>query len=333
MEHIAIALPDAPPLTRPLGRHIGTGPGVPHAIAAARQLGCTAVQIFPGNPKGWQHTPLTPERAEKTRTGWAEAGVKPLTIHAPYLINMASPDPRLYANSRQGIRNALSRGVELGAPFITVHLGSHKGTGTEAGTAQLVPTAHAALDGMPDWLYLLLENNVGAGNSMGATLEALGTLLRDIAHAQVGVCVDTAHLWGAGYDLRTAEGVERAIDAVDHAIGLQHVRVLHVNDSPVGLGSHRDQHTYLGQGNIGYEGLAAWLSHPALAGIPVILETPDDGPEKELIRLRTAALLCAGDVERARAFQEAALPVAGAAAEGAALEVEDDAEIVVAALG
>ncbi|MDB5074910.1 MAG: deoxyribonuclease [Chloroflexi bacterium] len=297
-----------PPLTRPLGRHIGTGPGMSQAIAQAKEIGCTAAQIFPGNPKGWRHTPLPPERATAGRLGWAEAGVAPLTIHAPYLINLASPDDNLYANSTQGVRNSLSRGVELGAPFVTVHLGSHKGTGPEAGAARLIAATHAALEGMPDWLYLLLENNVGAGNSMGNTLDALGNLVRDAAHPHIGVCIDTAHLWGAGYDLTTAEGVDRAVSEIDRAIGLQHVRVLHINDSPMGLDSHRDQHTYLGQGNIGYEGLAAVLTHPGLAGIPAILETPDGGPEEELIRLRTAALLSAGDAEGARAYQEAALP-------------------------
>ncbi len=309
----AVPIMRIPPPTRPLGRHLGSGSGARGPIAVAKQLGCTAVQIFPGNPKGWHHAPLSPERAAAARTGWADAGVAPLTIHAPYLINMASPDQYLYANSTQGIRNALTRGVEVGAPFITVHLGSHKGTGTEAGAARLIAAAHTALDDLPGWLYLLLENNVGAGNSMGASLDALGGLIRAADHPNIGVCIDTAHLWGAGYDLTTTAGVDHAVSEIDRAIGLRHVRVLHVNDSPVPLGSHRDQHTYLGQGHIGYEGLAAWLTHPGLAGIPAILETPDEGAEQEIIRIRTAALLCAGDAEGARAYQEAALPVGVAA--------------------
>jgi deoxyribonuclease-4 len=322
---------EIPALTRPLGRHLGAESGPKGPIAAAKLLGCTAVQIFPGNPKGWHHVPLTAERATVVRTAWADAGVAPLTIHAPYLINMASPDDHLYANSTQGVRNALTRGVDVGAPFVTVHLGSHKGTGMQAGAARLIAAAHGALDGLPEWVYLLLENNVGAGNSMGGSLDELGALIRDAAHPNIGVCIDTAHLWGAGFDLTTVEGVERAVGEIDRAIGLRHVRVLHVNDSPVGLGSHRDQHTYLGQGNIGYIGLAAWLSHPALAGIPAILETPDDGPEQEIIRLRTAALLCAGDAEGARAYQEAALPVdatAGASEDdGADISAETGAAV------
>jgi deoxyribonuclease IV len=310
-------IPAIPPLTRPLGRHLGTGPGMMQTIALAKQLGCTTAQIFPGNPKGWRHVPMAPAQATIARAGWAEAGVAPLTIHAPYLINLASPDDHLYANSRQGMCNALSRGQELGAPFVTVHLGSHKGTGPETGAARLIAAAHAALDGMPEWLYILLENNVGAGNSMGGSLQALGDLLRATAHPRIGICIDTAHLWGAGYDITTAEGVDRAVAGIDRAIGLRHVRVLHVNDSPVALGSRRDQHAHLGQGNIGYGGLAAWLTHPALAGIPAILETPPErDPENEAIRLRTAALLCAGDAEGARAYQEVALPRIADAADG-----------------
>ena len=229
-------------------------------------------------------------------------------IHAPYIINPASPEDRLHASSKQGIRNALTHGRDLGATAVVVHLGSHKGTGHEAGSARLIAACAFALEGLPDDLYLLLENNVGAGNTMGV-LDALGGLLRDAAHPQIGVCIDSAHLWGAGYDLTTSDGVEHALSEYDRAIGLTHVRVLHANDSPVPLGSHRDEHAHLGQGQIGYVGLAALLAHPALAGVPAIMETPDGGVEEEIIRFRVAALLCMGDAEGARALQEPALPV------------------------
>jgi deoxyribonuclease-4 len=246
-------------------------------------------------------------------SAWAAAGVRPLAIHAPYLINLASPDEPIYANSRQAVRNALSRGRELGAPEVIVHLGSHKGSGHDAGLGRIVEAVHAALEGLPDGVYLLLENNVGAGNTMAGSLHALGSLVRDIAHPRVGVCIDTAHLWGAGHDVSTADGVERTIAEIDLAIGIGLVRVLHVNDSPMALGSRRDQHAHLGQGNIGYAGLSAWLVHPALAGIPAILETPESKPEQEIVRMRTAALLCLGAVEEARDLQESLLPVGGTA--------------------
>src|SRR5436305_4152060 len=138
-------------LTRPLGRHMGTGPGHEQTIEAARRIGCTAVQIFPGNPKGWRHVPMAPERAVVLRDGWAGIGVAPLTIHAPYIINMASPEDGLYGLSRQAIRNALTRGAELGAPYVIVHLGSHKGSGPQAGAARLIAAAPEALDGLPAW--------------------------------------------------------------------------------------------------------------------------------------------------------------------------------------
>ncbi|HWE63075.1 MAG TPA: deoxyribonuclease IV [Chloroflexota bacterium] len=307
-QELLTSLPPMPALERPLGRHLGTGPGMATAIDAARRIGCTAAQIFPSNPKGWHYVPMAPERAAAANEAWAEAGIRPLVIHAPYIINLASPDQALYQTSSQALRNSLSRGQELGAAFVVVHLGSHKGTGEQAGARRLLEAGLAALDGMPDWLYLLLENNVGAGNTIGASLEALGALVRDAAHPRIGVCIDTAHLWGSGYDLSTAEGAARAVDEVDRAIGLRHVRVLHLNDSPVSLGSHRDQHAHLGQGQIGYQGLASFVTQSGLAGIPVVLETPDGGVEEEIIRLRAAALLCAGDAEGARALQEARLP-------------------------
>ncbi len=297
-----------PPLSRPLGRHLGTGPGMEQTIALAVRLGCTAAQIFPGNPKGWRHVPLPVDRASAMRAAWADAGVRPLAIHAPYLINLASPEEPIYASSRQAVRNSLSRAIELGSPHVIVHLGSHKGSGHEAGVARIVEAVHGAFDGMPDGPYLLLENNVGSGNSMAGSLQALAALVRDIAHPRIAVCIDTAHLWGAGHDISTAEGVERAVEAIDRTVGISLVRVLHVNDSPMALESHRDQHTHLGQGNIGYAGLGAWLTHPGLAGIPAILETPEGKPEQEALRMRAAALLCLGAVEEARDLQETALP-------------------------
>lgn len=297
-----------PSLSRPLGRHLGMALGMEGTIADAQAIGCTAAQIFPGNPKGWHHVPLPPERAGALKAAWQAAAIAPLTIHAPYIINLASPEDALYANSLQAIRNALARAAELGAPFVVVHLGSHKGTGFAAGAERLIAAVHTALGGMPDEVCLLLENNVGAGNTMAGSLEELGQLHRETAHPRVGVCIDTAHLWGSGYDLAQPATALAAIDEVDRLIGLEHVRVLHLNDSPVPLGSRRDQHAHLGQGQIGYEGLAALLSHPGLQRTPTILETPDGGPEQEAIRLRTAALLCLGDAAAARALQEEALP-------------------------
>jgi deoxyribonuclease-4 len=278
------------------------------AIAAARQIGCGAAQFFPGNPQGWRHVPLPEERARSARRGWEEAGVRPLVLHAPYIVNLASPEPAIARNSLQAVCNALDRARELGAAYVVVHLGSHKGTGEAAGSVRLVQAALEALEAIPGESMLLLENNVGAGHAMGATLEALGMLVRAAAHPRVGVCIDTAHLWGSGYDLSTAEGAARSVEEIAHWVGVEHIRVVHFNDSPVPLGSRRDQHAHLGQGRIGYAGLAAFITQPALAGIATILETPDGGAAEELIRLRAAALLCLGDAAGAQALQEAQVP-------------------------
>lgn len=294
---------------RPLGRHLGTARGAETAAAIARRLAGTAAQIFPGNPKGWRHVPLTSARAETVRAAWRDAGVDHLMIHAPYIINLASPDDTLHTLSATALRNSLDRARELGALYVIVHLGSHKGTGPAAGTARLLGAALAALDAVPGPL-LLLENNVGAGNTMGATLEELGRLVRDAAHPRVGVCIDTAHLWGGGHDLSTESGSRAAAERIDRTIGMDHVRVLHLNDSPVPLGSHRDQHIHLGQGQIGYRGLAVFLTQPGIRTLPTVLETPDGGVEQEIIRLKTAALLCTGDADGAAALQEALLPIA-----------------------
>jgi deoxyribonuclease-4 len=154
---------------------------------------------------------------------------------------------------------------------------------------------------MPPGVELLIENSAGAGNILGSDPAALGRLLAALPPA-VGACVDTAHLWGSGVDVASREGVDCTVDDLDRAIGLERLHVLHVNDSAVGLGSYRDVHAHLGEGRIGLAGLAAWMTHPALRGRPIILETPpEDDPAREAARCAIARLLLRGDVEGAQA--------------------------------
>lgn len=276
--------------------------GLLPALHFARYAGYDAVQVFPGNPKGWQYSPMQPAAATAVRAEAALLDLKPIAIHAPYIINIASVDDGLAERSERGLANSLSRAEEIGARYVIVHAGSHRGEGEEVGIARVARLVESVLAAAPAGVELLIENSAGSGNVLAGSPQALRRLL-DALPPQVGACVDTAHLWGAGSDLSTCDGVERALDELDHAVGLARLRVLHVNDSAVGLGSKRDVHANLGEGHIGLPGLSAWMAHPALARHPMILETPVEAEtEREATRCAIARFLCEGDIGAAEAM-------------------------------
>lgn len=278
------------------------------ALEFTRATGYDAVQVFPGNPKGWRHVPLAPATAEQIRAVAAQLDVAPIVIHAPYIINIAAAEPALAANSARSLENSLHRAGEIGARYVIVHAGSHKGAGEEAGIKQLTGLIEAVLVAAPPGTELLIENSAGAGNVLAGSPAALGRLLNALP-PQVGACVDTAHLWGGGSDIATGDGVERVLQELDDAVGLERIRVLHVNDSAVPLGSLRDVHANFGEGHIGLPGLAAWLANPALQDHLVILETPlEDEAEREAARCAITRLLMVGDAAGAAAALERLAP-------------------------
>ena len=292
-----------------LGRHVGISTGLVRALVRAHEAGYDAAQVFPGNPTGWRHVPLDPSAAATVREEAARCDITPLVIHAPYIVNVATPDEELAQKSAQSLANALDRAREIGARYVIAHAGSHRGAGEEAGIVRVVQIVERLLAAMPPGVELLIENSAGAGNILGSDPAALGRLLAALPPA-VGACVDTAHLWGSGVDLTDRDAVDRAVEDLARAFGLERLCVLHVNDSAVGLGSYRDVHAHLGEGRIGVAGLAAWMTHPALCGRPIILETPpEDDPAREAARCAIARLLLRDDVEGAQA-RLATLPAA-----------------------
>ncbi len=272
------------------------------AVREARAAGYDAVQVFPGNPKGWYHATLAPEAAARVRAEAHALDVAPIVIHAPYIINIASDDDELAAKSARALANALDRAGEIGARYVVVHAGSHKGKGEESGIARVARLVDRILPAAPPGVELLIENSAGAGNVLAGSPDALGRLLAPLP-ASVGACVDTAHLWGGGSDLSTDEGVERSLQELEAAIGLDRMRVVHLNDSAVGRGSRRDVHARLGEGAIGLPGLTRWMTHPALRGHLTILETPlEHELAREATRCAMTRLLLDGDMEGARAL-------------------------------
>jgi deoxyribonuclease-4 len=246
------------------------------AAELAQYIGCNAIQIFASNPTAWSPT----IGGEEACLAFAEAArtrnLDPVVLHAPYLINLAAPDEAIWEKSISLLGWTLQRAAPLGASYVVFHVGSHKGAGKEAGVERIVAAIRRILPTTPPEVMLLLENSVGAGNTLGSAFEELAAvlaLLPDYA-ARLGVCLDTAHLWGAGHDISTRESVRAVLDHFQATVGLERFKVLHLNDTEKALGSHRDVHTRIGEGIIGEEGLRALLCDPRLAHVIVLLETP-----------------------------------------------------------
>jgi deoxyribonuclease IV len=259
-----------------LGRHMPTHANAAKAAEIASQLGCTSIQIFASNPTGWKPTAGNPASCEAFAQATRSYGLDPVVIHAPYLINLASPDEVIREKSIALLRWTLQRGELLGAAFVVFHTGSHRGSGVDIGLARIAEAIALILPETPPEVMLLLENDVGAGNSLGHSFEQIGMVLRVLPQYEerLGVCLDTAHLWGAGYDISNAASVQELLRQFDDVIGLQRLKVIHLNDTEMALGSHRDVHARLGEGIIGEEGLRTLLGDPRLDHVAVLLETP-----------------------------------------------------------
>ncbi len=268
-----------------LGRHMPTHSNAAKAAEIASQLGCNSIQIFASNPTGWRPTADNPKSEAAFAQAALDYDLNPVVLHAPYLINLASPDEVIWQKSISLLRWTLQRGALLGARHVVFHTGSHKGSGVDAGLARIAEAIALILPETPADVMLLLENDVGAGNSLGHSFEQIGMVLNVLPHYEdrLGVCIDTAHLWGAGHDISNADSVKQLLQHFDDIIGLKRLQVIHLNDTEMALGSHRDVHARLGEGIIGEEGLRALLCDPRLDHVAVLLETPikTDDQDKE----------------------------------------------------
>ncbi|MFL5695365.1 MAG: deoxyribonuclease IV [Ktedonobacteraceae bacterium] len=268
-----------------VGRHMPTNSNAVKAAQLAQQLGCEAIQIFASNPTGWQPPVDDPARCTAFAQAARACDLDPVVIHAPYLINLASPDDIIWEKSIALLSWTLRRGALLGAKYVVFHTGSHRGTGVETGIKRIVRALERILPETPQEVMLLLENDVGAGNSLGHSFEQLATILNMLPQYvdRLGVCLDTAHLWGAGYDISTPQSTQEVLRLVDESIGISRLQVIHLNDTEKALGSHRDVHARVGEGIIGSAGLRTLLLDARLAHVVVLLETPiktgEDGKE------------------------------------------------------
>ncbi len=259
-----------------LGRHMPTHSNAAKAAEIASQLGCTCIQIFASNPTGWRPIAGNPASQVAFAQAARDYCLDPVVIHAPYLINLGSPDEVIWEKSISLLRWTLQRGELLGATSVVFHTGSHRGSGIDAGLARIAEAIGLMLPETPPGVMLLLENDVGAGNSLGHNFEQISMVLDVLPQYEdrLGVCLDTAHLWGAGHDISNAATVQQLLQHFDDIIGLNRLKIIHLNDTEMALGSHRDVHARLGEGIIGEEGLRALLCDPRLDHAAVLLETP-----------------------------------------------------------
>jgi deoxyribonuclease IV len=265
-----------------LGVHVAVGGGYEAAADYAKRVGCTAVQFFGGNPKTYRVSPIDRPALERFCSLRRAGGIGPAVIHTSYLINLASEDEKLAANSLRLLKNDLAIAAAGEVQFVNTHLGSY-GTGDRgAGFARVCRALDDALAGIEPGVVLVMENSAGAGALCGGTIEELGTFLQTLDHPQLAVCLDTAHSWAAGYDIHDSDGVERFFALVDEHIGLGRVPLFHFNDTQIPLGGHKDRHWHIGDGMIGINGFRALVAHPGVRDKVAILETP--GSEEDDVR-------------------------------------------------
>ena len=272
-----------------IGIHTSISGSYLNALEAARKLGCNALQIFSASPRMWQmgNVRIQEQDAKAFRVRREELQLGPLVIHANYLINLAAQQPMLRTRSIQAFHEELVRGLALGADFVVVHPGSRGESKIELAISTIVESVKQAARRVPlGKMRILIENTAGMGAAVGAPLEEVAQIVYGLRGIHVGACLDTAHLFAAGYDIRSAEGLEQTLDLVDQTIGLNNVPVIHVNDSKVALGGRVDRHENLGEGKIGEEAFRRILQHPRLSstantglvGRAFLLETPIENP-------------------------------------------------------
>lgn len=267
-----------------IGAHVSIAGGIFNAPERAAALGCECFQMFTRSPQGGAAPKLTDEIITKFRAACEAHGQQLWVVHTPYYINLASQEERTRANSVRIIREELERASAIGATYVMTHLGSAKDVGKDQGRAYVIEGLTRVLDGYTGSAQFLIEISAGAGAIIGDTFEEIAEIIEKVERA-VGVCFDTQHAFGSGYDLRTQKTVAETMQKFDATIGLDRLKMSHVNDSKVKLGEKKDRHEHIGLGSIGADGIRAVVQHPALRNLPLILET-EDGPERsEDVRL------------------------------------------------
>jgi deoxyribonuclease-4 len=277
-----------------LGLHLSIQGTIDRVVDRGVERGCNTLQMFSRNPRGWSSKKLSSLEGESFRRKLGESGIWPVFIHTPYLLNLASPRGDVYVKSVVSLKDELRRASELGVPYVVTHLGSHLGYGRMEGFRRIVEAVNNSFSSIENDVVLLLENTAGTKNSMGSAFEDVEYILSRIKFGErVGVCFDTAHAFAAGYDLVSRGAVQHTLQRFNEVVGLERLKLVHLNDSKGALGSKVDRHDHIGMGKIGEGGFRNILQS-ALRRLPFILETPVDGRRSDMENLEKVRELARG---------------------------------------
>jgi deoxyribonuclease-4 len=269
------------------GAHVSSSGGIDSAIDRIEAMGGDCVQVFTQSPRMWRATNHTPESIEAFRAKRAEHRIGGVVCHALYLCNLAAPDDTIYEKSIATMRNTVDAACAIGADGVIFHVGSHLGAGFEAGLDRTCAALAQVLERCEGDTWLLMENSAGAGGTIGRSLEELHTLLDRLdRHPRLGLCLDSCHLYVSGYDVTDPKAVDALVQELDGRVGIDRLRALHVNDAAAPLGSNRDRHANILEGEMG-EALGAFLAHPAFQHLSAYLEVPGvnkQGPSADEIQ-------------------------------------------------
>mgnify|MGYP006290069809 CR=1 FL=1 len=281
-----------------LGAHTSIAGGLERALERGRVAGCEVVQIFTGSSRQWRSPRIGPREIEAFREAQKRTAVQPIAIHTHYLINLASTRPEVFERSLDALANELERTGLLGIPYVVLHPGAHLGSGERAGLRRVAGALDRVLDENENRSStVLLEITAGQGTGLGYRLEHLAEIIRGRAHGdRLAVCLDTCHAHAAGYDFRGGAGYSRFMETFDREVGLERLKMFHINDSKTPLGSRVDRHEHIGKGRIGSAALARFVRDSRFARHPFVLETPKgvdehgrDWDERNLAHLRRLA--------------------------------------------
>jgi len=266
-----------------IGFHAPITGGLHNALLKSRELGCDTVQIFSRNPRGWMAKPLSHEDIKRFKSVRRKTKISPVVIHANYLINLAAANLEMRAKSIESFREEVQRGIMLGANYLVFHPGSARGACEADGIDTCAASLKIACAGLNLGSFrILLENTAGQGECIGHRFEHLAAIMNACPELRLGVCLDTAHAFTAGYDLRDEDGLGAMIQSLERTVGARKVRAIHFNDSRAEYNSRVDRHWHIGKGHIGTEALRRLAQHPKLAHAAFILETPYKAPEDNL---------------------------------------------------
>lgn len=263
-----------------IGAHVSISGGLFHAVERGEQIGCNAIQIFTKNQVQWRSSPFSNEALARFHQSLMNSSINAIVAHDSYLINLGAPDSQEREKSRLAFREEMDRAELLKIPYLIFHPGSHKGAGEQQGIQNIVESLDWMLKQRPDHhVQLLLETTSGQGANLGYAFDQLKQIIDTVdTPGRLGVCLDTCHIFAAGYDIRTRAAYEATMEKFDRVIGLDRLGAIHLNDSKKELGSRIDRHERIGEGKIGLTGFRCFMNDPRIKSIPKILEIPGDLP-------------------------------------------------------